>query len=381
MDQSLNVAVVRVANRREAVAQALALIADGLAARVRPSVLIKPNLVSHKCQLPSTHAATLGATLDAVFSAGAAQVTIAEGASNATTGFERFGFHGEAENLPVRFLDLNREETRWEPLALTGIDGAPLVARLSRTIAGSPCRISLALAKTHVTSVVTLSLKNMLSSIHPDDRVMMHGHAGGGNGYIGWKKLAVELLKQDNLAVNVLTRLMGRVKNARNAWRIVRETGDAFLSLSKPELEFLRSVEVMNHNLVSLARKTRPHIAVVDGFVGMHREGPRHGSPIRLGTIIAGTDAVAVDAVAASVMGFDPRDIGYLLYAHTAGLGVVDLDRIEIVGDPIASVRRRFVPHSNHIIQRHWHRLSELTRRGPHFSLSPAEGAGRSFDS
>ena len=174
---------------------------------------------------------------------------------------------------------------------------------------------------------------------------------------------------------------MGRVKNARNAWRIARETGDAFLSLSKPELGFLRSVEVMNHNLVSLARKTRPHVAVVDGFVGMHREGPRHGTPIRLGTIIAGTDAVAVDAVAASVMGFDPREIGYLLYAHTAGLGVVDLDRIEIVGDPIASVRRRFVPHSNHIVQRHWHRLGELTRRGPHFSLSPAEGAGRSFDS
>ena len=42
----------------------------------------------------------------------------------------------------------------------------------------------------------------MLSSIHPDDRVMMHGHAGGGNGYPGWRRLVVEFLKQDNLAVN-----------------------------------------------------------------------------------------------------------------------------------------------------------------------------------
>ena len=52
--------------------------------------------------------------------------------------------------------------------------------------------------KTHVTAMVTFGLKNMLSSIHPADRIMMHGHAGGGNGYRGWKRLAVEFLKGDS---------------------------------------------------------------------------------------------------------------------------------------------------------------------------------------
>ena len=188
MDQTVNVAVVRGDNRRGAVAEALALIADDLRDCVTPHVLIKPNLVSHRVQLPSTHADTLSATLDAVLAAGAAAVTVAEGASDATAGFERFGYHREAWGRPVRFLDLNRDETEWEPLELTGVDGAPLTARLSRTIARPTCRVSLALAKTHVTSMVTLSLKNMLSSIHPADRIMMHGHAGGGNGYRGWKR-------------------------------------------------------------------------------------------------------------------------------------------------------------------------------------------------
>ncbi len=368
MDQTVRVAVVRDDNRRDAVRQALALIADDLAARVRPDVLVKPNLVSHKYQLPSTHADTLGATLDAVFQAGASRVTIAEGASDATAAFDRFGFRREAEGRPVLFFDLNREETEWEPLKLTGVDGQSLFARLSRTVTESPCRISLALAKTHVTSILTLSLKNMLSSIHPDDRVMMHGHAGGGNGYTGWKRLAVEFLKQDNLAVNFLTRVMGRVRNARNAWRWSRCQGDPFHALTRSELGYLRTVEAMNHNLAALSRKTRPHISVIDGFVAMHREGPRHGTPIPLGTVIAGTDPVAVDAVAAAVMGFDPRQIGYLVYAQAAGLGVAELDQIQVVGDPIARVRRRCVAHSNDPVQRHWHRLQEQSGRGPHFA-------------
>jgi len=372
MGQTVRVAVVRHDNRRAAVAGALALIADDLAARVGPEVLVKPNLVSHKAQLPSTHADALGATLDAVFAAGAGRVTVAEGATDATAGFDRFGFRREAAGRPVRFFDINRDEDGWEPLRLTAVDGRPLFARLSRTVTGSACRVSLALAKTHVTSIVTLGLKNMLSSLHPDDRVMMHGHAGGGNGYAGWRRLAVEFLKQDNLLVNAATRLLGRVGNARSAWRWSRCKGDPFRALTRAELGYLRTVEAMNRNLAALARKTRPHVSVVDGFLGMHREGPRHGTPIRLGTVIAGTDPVAVDAVAASVMGFDPRQIGYLVYAQGAGIGVADLDRITVVGDPVAAVRRRFVPHSNDPVQRHWHRLDESSARGPHFAPAAA---------
>ncbi len=380
------VAVVRSDNRRGAVAEALALIADDLRRVVTSEVLIKANLVSHQRQLPSTHAQTLSATLDAVLASGASRVVVAEGASAASLGFDRFGYREQVFGRPVELLDLNREETAWDRLELTGVNGSPLVARVSRTVASSPCRVSLALMKTHVTSMVTFSLKNMLSSIHPDDRIMMHGHAGGGNGYQGWKRLVVEFLKGDSAIVNALTRSMGRVRRLQSTLK-GKNRPDAWKRLTPAELGYLRSVEAMNRNLVALSSVAKPHLSVVNGFVAMHREGPRHGTPIRLGTVVAGTDAVAVNAVAAAVMGFDPLSIGYLKQAQDAGLGVADLAGIAIVGDPLASVARRCVPHSNHAIQRHWARLPEIApppRResavpAPHArpSRSPAEKARR----
>jgi hypothetical protein len=50
--------------------------------------------------------------------------------------------------------------------------------------------------------------------------------------------------------------------------------------------------------------------------------------------ILASADQVAIDAVAAKMMGFDPlRDIAYIRLAHERGLGVGDVREVEIVGD------------------------------------------------
>lgn len=341
------VALVKSDNRRGAVAQALHLVADDIRRVVRPEVLLKPNLVSHRRQVASTHADALSATLDALLAAGAHHVTVAEGATDAPAGFEAFGYHRETVGRPVRFLDLNREEGGWDPITLAGVDGSPLDARVSRTVAGAACRVSLALLKTHVTTGLTMGLKNMLSSVHPADRVRMHGFAGG-NGSKGWKRPIVEFLKGDNALVNVLTRAQGRARNLVNALTGKSKGG----RLSGADLGYLRSVAAMGRNLVTLIAVVRPHLAVLDGFVGMHREGPRHGTPIRLGLALAGTDPVAVDAVGAAAMGFDPMEVGYLRLAHEAGLGVADLSRIEVVGDPLATVARRCVPHSNFAVAR-----------------------------
>ena len=83
-----------------------------------------------------------------------------------------------------------------------------------------------------------------------------------------------------------------------------------------------------------------PAVSLIDGFVAAEGEGPRHGRRAPLGTIIAGTDAVAVDAVAAAVMGFEPLEIAYLRLAQAMGLGTADPDAITIVGDPITPSRR-----------------------------------------
>ncbi|WZO96370.1 DUF362 domain-containing protein [Isosphaeraceae bacterium EP7] len=352
MDAKPRVALVRSDNRRGAIAQALTLVSDDLRRVASPEVLLKPNLVSHSRQGPSTHADALSATLDALFAAGSQRVTVAEGASDAAAGFERMGYLRETAGRPVSYFDINRDEDAWEMLDLVGVDGRTLRARVSRTIAGSSCRVSLALAKTHMIVPLTMTLKNMLSSIHPADRVMMHGYPAGQNGTKGWKRHIVNWLKRDDLLVNLATRTMGRGRNLVHAARRL-DSIDGHTRLNGSERHFLKSVAAMQANLVALNHLVRPHFGVIDAFVGMHREGPRHGTPIRLGIAAAGADPVAVDAVVAASMGFDPMEIGYLRDADAAGLGVARLDAIEIVGDRLATVIRKCVPHSTHVIQRH----------------------------
>jgi hypothetical protein len=53
--------------------------------------------------------------------------------------------------------------------------------------------------------------------------------------------------------------------------------------------------------------------------------------------ILAGADQVAVDAITAKLMGFDPMSLDFIRLAHEAGLGVGDTREIEVVGDDISS--------------------------------------------
>ena len=82
-----------------------------------------------------------------------------------------------------------------------------------------------------------------------------------------------------------------------------------------------------------LARVIRSDLIVVDGITAMEGNGPLIGTPRELGVIVAGTNPISVDAVCSCMMGFDPRDIGYLDAAHSMGLGEIDLGLIEVVGD------------------------------------------------
>jgi uncharacterized protein (DUF362 family) len=73
--------------------------------------------------------------------------------------------------------------------------------------------------------------------------------------------------------------------------------------------------------------------AVMDGTTAGNGPGPRIMEPVRKDVIIASGDQVAIDAVAAKMMGFDPMTIDYIRIAHEQGLGVGDPREIEIAGD------------------------------------------------
>jgi uncharacterized protein (DUF362 family) len=76
--------------------------------------------------------------------------------------------------------------------------------------------------------------------------------------------------------------------------------------------------------------------AFMDGTTVGNGPGPRTMYPVVKNVILASADQVAVDAVAAKMMGFDPMSLEFIRVAHEDGLGVGDVREIEIVGEDIS---------------------------------------------
>jgi hypothetical protein len=87
--------------------------------------------------------------------------------------------------------------------------------------------------------------------------------------------------------------------------------------------------------------------------------------PREKNVLIAGADSVAVDAVAAKLMGFEPMEIPYLRMATERGLGMADLKEIELAGDDVSSESWGFKTKRSLVI---WG--DQMIRRGP---LRPLE--------
>jgi uncharacterized protein (DUF362 family) len=99
-------------------------------------------------------------------------------------------------------------------------------------------------------------------------------------------------------------------------------------------------------DLLMIQRKIhRGVFAVMDGTFAGDGPGPRCMVPYVKNVLLASSDQVAIDAVAAKLMGFDPLcDIKFLRLAHERGLGCGNPAEIEIVGDPeVASENWHFV--------------------------------------
>lgn len=99
----------------------------------------------------------------------------------------------------------------------------------------------------------------------------------------------------------------------------------------------------MFEGTVDLVSHFKPVFAVVDAIIGQEGMGPLLGLPVELGLIMAGRDLVAVDAIAGRVMGFAPAEVPITVAAAARGLGTMEEAAIRVVGEPVASVARRFV--------------------------------------
>ena len=85
----------------------------------------------------------------------------------------------------------------------------------------------------------------------------------------------------------------------------------------------------------------------MDGTTAGSGPGPRTMIPHKKDLILASADQVAIDAVAAKIMGFDPMTIKYIRLGHQAGLGRGDVNQIEVVGEDISNMNFGFTVGDN----------------------------------
>jgi uncharacterized protein (DUF362 family) len=260
------------------------LIQEGLSVFNPPvkdkTVLLKPNMVGlDPLGVINTHPAVIAAARECFLRLGAAQVLIGDGpAMDRDT---------EAIVESVRLRDYAGPLARsFVDLNVDDVQRVVLKTHASRlkelylpkTALGVDFLVSMPKLKTHHWAGVTLSLKNMFGIVP-------------GSCY-GWPK-------------NVLH------------WAGI------------------------DHAILDINAAARPDFAIVDGIVGMEGNGPIQGTPKDSGVLIFGNDPVAVDATCCRVMGLVPERVKYLSGAGTL-LGHLKVDKIQQLGEPIASVRTCF---------------------------------------
>ncbi|MFX1519184.1 MAG: DUF362 domain-containing protein [Promethearchaeota archaeon] len=94
--------------------------------------------------------------------------------------------------------------------------------------------------------------------------------------------------------------------------------------------------------IVDLNTLIKPDFAIIDGIVGMEGLGPTAGDPVRMNMILAGKNLASVDTIASTIMGFDANKIRHIQFAAQKGFGTTDLQKIEVLGEPIQKVFRKF---------------------------------------
>ena len=260
-------------------------------------VVLKPNNVSLKDQLASTHVDTLEGILEFLKSIKKdSNVIIAESAAGGPTfdGFSNFGYYRLVSSYNVKMVDLDQEpfeilqvfnerDFRPHPIRMSGV----LLDRNSFIVSVAPF-------KTHDRVVATLSLKNIV---------------------VG-----------------------APIKDKGFSWS---NSHNPKVANDKP-IAHGGGIRGINYNLFALSQYLHPDLALLDGYRGMEGNGPVGGDPVDHGVCVASTDWLAADRIAVELMGIDFANIGYLNYCANAGRGVADLHKIEIIGESISKHRKSY---------------------------------------
>lgn len=107
-----------------------------------------------------------------------------------------------------------------------------------------------------------------------------------------------------------------------------------------------------SRTLVDIFSIRPPTLNIMDGILAMEGKGPSSGDTRWVGCLMASRDAVALDAVAAHLIGFGPDEVETTVEAARRGLGEGNLANIRVLPDPVEHFRiPDFVLPSNRLLK------------------------------
>jgi uncharacterized protein (DUF362 family) len=244
-------------------------------------VVLKPNLVEyHRGKVINTDPRVVAAVIELCKSEGAAEIIVAEGPGHWRNVQYLVDESGLGEVLKKYNVPfIDLNHDEPEKLLNLGRLTGLDYLYIARTVVQTDVLISLPKLKTHHWAGATLSLKNLFGTLP-------------GICY-GWPKNELH-------------------------WRGIPQS------------------------IVDIALTNTPHLAIVDGIVGMEGDGPLNGSAKPMGLLVMGADLLAVDATCCRLMGLDPRRIPYLMLGQQKKLGRLNEADIPQLGETIATKMKRF---------------------------------------
>jgi uncharacterized protein (DUF362 family)/ferredoxin len=168
--------------------------------------------------------------------------------------------------------------------------------------------------------------------VNPEELGLIEIENPGGKIYSRFK--ATALLDQINVIINlpklkthILTGITGAIKNylgflPGSLKRTVHVTAPNGLSMSQALVDIWEGIKM----------KVPRTLNLMDGIMAMEGAGPTHGQARPVGRLMASTDPVALDVIAAIIMGFNPARVRTTILAAGAGLGTADPSHIELLG-------------------------------------------------
>ena len=250
-------------------------------------VLLKPNAgrLASKGEGITTDPQVVAAAIDAFKQAGA-DVSVGESpitGVNAMEAFESTGITAVTLERNCRLIDMDKRP--FVPLEIP--DGRAIKEiKVCADVFDHDIIVSIPVMKIHMHTIATLSLKNMKGCL--------------------WRRSKVDL--------HML-----------------------------PMLNDMNEIP-LNVAIADMSGVLRPHLSIVDGTVGMEGMGPSGGKAKKLGLVVAGTDAFAVDSIACRLMGLCAEDIPHLRMGAERGYGLIDIEKIKIHPETWRSLVSPFSP-------------------------------------